>query len=868
MDAVPAPAPGSRRVALATGTGVAAVLLLPGATRWIPGSLSDEEHLRTTLAFGALATALLWPRARSGPERNPFAGFHALALAPVAAFSIRAMLAASRSRVLHATVDLFSSPALWLPSLLFGCLLLWGAATAARRRSDDAGFVRGLAAGLAATGVVAALWVLVDRSAGRPGVGPFGRAGVAGPALAAFLPFVATARFVPRWAALGPTLVVAAALVATGSRTAFGALAAGAFVAAWRLRRDPRARVALVALGLVLAGGFAWAVLSLSGGSAAADTVRVRAGLARASARLVAEEPVLGQGPGGFRAGALRVRDPEEARLSHGGRPLAAHDDVLHAAVETGVPAALLLATFVVLAVARAARATGTAPSAERAFPFARTWSLATVAFASLGEDPLLAAPTALAFGLLAGTLPAAAPRRGPLVGSRWAAATLLAVACAAAALGTLADHRVASLRHDLARAPRSTAGDAAAAERLSLAAVRMGIHPEEGYLRASLLARGDLPIDARVAYERVLDHDPGSTEARLDLAEVERTLAGPAAAREVLEEARRADPTRFDVPLRLGHLLLGEEPAPSEAKPPENVVEILRLYDEAHALDPSRFEFRVALARLDRRRGDRIAAGNALRAAAAGGKDLPAELLLESFRLAEAEKAPAFETVKILVLALAANPGLAPVLRAEAVRFLTVAEREERAALDAAVKTLAPPAFSKANLDFDAAALRLAGLSTSGAVPAATIRDEARKAASEGRHRRALAGFRALLADPWAALDADLALEAAKSAARVDGALATQLSARGRTLLGYEALARGKVEEALRDLGAAVEKDPSSVAARYGLARALARAGKADDALVRLREAVAMDASALERARGEPDLRDAVAHGWPPLPK
>src|SRR5262245_52086214 len=169
MDAVPAPAPGSRRVAVAAGVAVAAVLLLPGVSRWIPGSLTDEEHLRGTLAFAALALALALPRRAGSGGTSPLWGLPALALVPLvpSVFST-----ASPWR----PVGPLGVAAARLPSLLASCLLLWGAGVAVRRWR---GSWPGVRAGLAFTGVASALWVLADRAAGSPAVGPFGRAGVA-----------------------------------------------------------------------------------------------------------------------------------------------------------------------------------------------------------------------------------------------------------------------------------------------------------------------------------------------------------------------------------------------------------------------------------------------------------------------------------------------------------------------------------------------------------------------------------------------------------------------------------------------------------------------------------------------------------------
>src|SRR5439155_21994410 len=204
--------------------------------------------------------------------------------------------------------------------------------------------------------------------------------------------------------------------------------------------------------------------------------------------------------------------------------------------------------------------------------------------------------------------------------------------------------------------------------------------------------------------------------------------------------------------------------------------------------------------------------------------------------------------------LALSASPPLAGGVVREAWRFLDAGEAEEKEAIERAKATLAPD-FAAASRDFDAATRRLAGLVLSGLVDRRALRGVARREAADGRHRRALASYRALFADDYAAGDADLAFEVGKSASRVDSGLAALWDSRGRALIGFQALERGDLEEALRDFRAAVSKDAGSAAAKYGLARALGRAGQPEEAAPYLREAIALDPEALERAKAEPDL-------------
>jgi Tfp pilus assembly protein PilF len=383
--------------------------------------------------------------------------------------------------------------------------------------------------------------------------------------------------------------------------------------------------------------------------------------------------------------------------------------------------------------------------------------------------------------------------------------------------------------------------------------------HPVASYRYAVWLARHAAPEAARGAYLRALEGDPGATEARLDLAEVHRAQGRPDEARAVLEEAGRRDPTRYDVPLRLGHLAVGPEAPPSRRRDlGAAAIEALRRYNDAAALAPWRFETHVAFAKVARRQGNLPEAGRELRVA--NGMDRErAEILLESFRLAEAEGTPSWQTAGILALALAKEPSRAWEVRREAVEALDAGEAEEKAAIEKARESLSPD-FGRADADFEAAALRFTGLLAADLEDPRGLRAEAEAEAGAGRHRRALARFRALLADPYATPEADLAFAAASSASRVDGDLAAQLKARGRVLLGYEALAKGDVPAAVRDFTAAREKEPRSVAAAYGLARALARAGKPAEAATALRAAVDLDPVAGEHASRDPDLSSV----WP----
>lgn len=809
----------------------AVLVVAPGAVERL-GVAVEDESLRLPLVLLALGVAA-WGGGRAAPRALAIVGLGALAAASAA--------------------DLVRGGNVWAwvgTPLAFVALVVGFVAGGSRLRDD--GVRAAFLEGLAIAAVAAAAWVLVDRLLGRPAAtGPLGRAGIAGPTLAALLPIasrVTRARLAARNAVLrwAPTVLVVAALVATGSRTA---LAAGgiALLLAEGLSRTGRARVALVAAagGAVVAGG-ALVALSLSeslpGGSwvGRTDTVRVRAGLASAAKDLVLERPWTGFGPHGFAAEALRVRDPEEARISDGRRPLLAHDDYLQVAVAGGLPVAALFTLAVALALVGAARAASRAEDGTRSSRAAVAGSLAATALAALAEDPFCASATAATFGLLAGGWTGADVEFR--AGWAWVRriAALVAFAAAGLAGATLAMSPASLLKTGAFR--RDERGRAAA------------------YGHGAALARAGDYEKAEAAYRRLLSFDPGATEARLDLSTLRRVVGRIEDAREVLLEAKRQDPTRYEVTLLLGHLLLGPEEPPSRRKPPDDVAGVLRAYNEASFLEgpPGRFETELAYARVRRRLGDLSAAAvhvaRAKEVAKRRSPGLPAELVLESFRLGEVQKAPLMDLGAILGLALSAAPALSGEIEGEVAACLDAGEEEEAAAKAKVPETMKLD-LRAANADFEAASVRLAALLAAGTADPAAWRGRAKASAAGGRHRRALAIYRALLADPFAKPDADLAFEAAASAARVDPGLQKEYSARGRTLLGFEALAKGDTEAALRDFRAALDKHPDGIAALYGLAKALARTGDPAAALVPLAKIVKVDPRVRERAALDPDL-------------
>lgn len=842
--------------------GAAIALIAPGlALLGAPPHVPDESWRRP------IALALLAAAAFAGPflkRRTPTARgaiLALLALMPAIAAAVNAN--ASAYEASSAPVFVALAATILVASTVEGAR---GPAT--------------VLATLGLCGAAAALWVIADASLGRAAVGPFGRAGVAGPTLAALLvPAALLARTgrtrASRLVRAVPCTLVLIALVLVRSRA--GALAAMAAVgaAAAALVPAPKRRRVVLALAAFAVVAVISVFLVARGALPGGDTLRVRAGLARASLALVERAPWLGAGPNGFAREVLEVRDAEEARLSRGGRPLAAHDDVLHVAAENGVPAAAailaLLGAVVVLAWRRAVGTSG-----HDVVPAASCLAIAVAtSVAALAEDPLLSIAASLPFGLAAGlvSVRTSAPSRAwPAAASfatALAAATVLAWFAFATAAVPLAGDRVLTswlAREGAASLDPATRAAADADLRARAAHARVDVHSALLYRVASGLAAEGRDDDAWRRLDRLLEIDPGATEARLDVAELHRRAGRAGDARTVLERARRADPTRFDVPLRLGHLALGDEPLPGTQAPLADPVAALRLYDEAVALDPSRFEGPVALARFHRRTGDLAAARHSLqRAKELGG--LRGEVLLESFRLARAEGSPSEAATAILALALGASPGLGAEVEREAKRCLDAGDAEETRALEAAAAARSGADLARADALYGEATIRRSAILAAGLVARTTLRGEAAADAARGRHRRAVATFRAILADPFAREDPRIALAASSSAARFDAALSDALSARGRTLQAFDELDAGDLAAAARDFRAAIAKTPSLAAAHYGLARVLARSDADVEAVAELTRAIALSPDARTHADGEPDLERIRTRIPPPAP-
>ncbi len=773
----------------------------------------------------------------------------------------------------------FDVDGMWRALAGWGALALLPVAWVAHGRerlSADALLGALLVAGALCAGLAIAGAVL-----GHPAVGPLGRVGVAGVVFAALLPLaLCRLRQASGWRRLVVPALLTAALLLTHSRTAMAAACIGVLVVLARQAATPARRrgwrlLLAAAVALVLLGGAAvlGGQLQVPGSQ---QSVEVRRGLYRSAADLVAHAPLRGAGLGSYPAAYLRTRDAAEARLEAGRRAFHAHNDALHVAVEGGVPAFALLLAWWAAAGWMLLRGAG---AGARGVGAGALGMLAALAVGGLGDGVLVdPAPVLLAAAAMYVALVGVAAQPGSLVPHRWRLMLLLGACALVYVGGVLARHAVADfalMRYVAARVRPPVRPDAE--EWLSQVALSWRpAHPRALHLLGVERAqRGQWSL-AREAFREALRADPALTEARLDLAQTYVVEDRSDDALAVLREGVHHDPRRYELFRRQAEVLAGPEPVPGDALPQLDEVAIRRTLNQA-----AERAGRPHLAFVDdawfwRRTGHLELAGAALRQASGGvaGPDAapPAEVFYEAFRLAEWEgRAPDLFVAAILMQALAANPAPALRLRAEAERFLDEGDRRMEAARAAVEEGAKRVDDASAQRAYAAAAVRLTALLHEGRSDAQEVLRRAREELANRQFRRALARFRSLLA--WAlpgaeealtrgpeglqvlARQADLLIEAAQVASRVDAELARLFFAQGHVRLGLELLERGQWDEARRRLEGVLADDPAMAEAAYALARGFARASQPGDAAHFLLHALQHKPALARPALREPDF-------------
>jgi len=853
----------------------AAAILLAGVPAFMREQVFTTGYALRAVVFSVVTAVLLF-EAWAGPGTRPVLGRRALLLVLPLLVALLGLPAADGTwagAARHGET--------WILLALWPLALLWHL----RAAEDPARLLRWLVG----AGTLAALAALLPVVHGDPAIGPFGRTGVAGPtfgALACAAVFFSPLRHrIWRWA---PFALLALTCLATRSRTAIVALTLGLALtpaiglAAAAARR--RLRLVTAGVAVLLTGLLALVAMGVVTAPGTNRTIDVRFGLHRASLASLAEAPLRGHGLGAYRVQVIAHRDLDEARLEPGRRPFHAHLDYLHAAVEGGVPAGVLLLLFVVGAGVLAAGGKGPRPLRGVA-----AGMIATLGIAALGDGVLVdPAPafllgTAVALALWRGAMehrPAGVLPQIPLV-----AGALLALGVGfVLAKDALADRDLMRYRAAIRSGVTPAAAAQAARRWLQGGALlwRPGL-PEALYRLGVEQASTGASEAAKATYRKALRADPGLTEARLDLAQVDQLQGKYDDARSVLLEARRRDPTRYDIPRRLMEIALGPEPVPGDPPTAFDAVEVLRWMNEARALAPARFENELDEARFARRRAQDAAgfarAGALIRAALkkapGGAQNPPAEVLIESFRLAEIEdRASDLFHSTILLQALLRNARPARRFRAEAERFLQAGLTREQAAREAVPGQPHAADFTAADRAYRAAAVRFTALLYADRADPAEVLALAREARDAKLWRAALARYRSLLAwtlPPHAgpqvdglqgprrlqilAREGDLLLEAASVAHHVDKLLAAFFRTRGQLRIGTELLEKGNAKMAAIKLRACLGTDPNLGDAHFGLSRALARLGQSDEAETELLEALRLKPTLKGAALAEPDL-------------
>lgn len=326
-----------------------------------------------------------------------------------------------------------------LPLAATGSLLLLAlVALRAREDANDRPFRLGdvlLAIGVIVAGYAIAQRAGIDPIFDNPGgaaVAFFGNTNRAAEFLAPLVPLAIAFRgsrtgFARLVAGIALPLTTTALLLTNSRAGAIAALAGAILALAASRRAGTRIAIDLVLLGigclapLAIAGSGAYSLKSVEESEASIASLdyepnRQRTLLLSATLEMVRERPIVGFGAGSFRFTFPEFRDPEEARMRTLGGALSSaedpHDEFLRLASESGVPAAVLFALFLLLSLLAARDATlwpSGHPLRSAAPGYAA--ALLSLGVVSLFRSTLDHAPVAVMTCALAGSLAACRER-------------------------------------------------------------------------------------------------------------------------------------------------------------------------------------------------------------------------------------------------------------------------------------------------------------------------------------------------------------------------------------------------------------------------------------------------------------------------
>jgi hypothetical protein len=512
------------RPSFAGAVGAAAAFLLPVAYWPSVGAAYWSPKAAALLACGSAGIPALIMLVKSPIQRR--AAISALLFLGVASAS--ALLS---SRPWMSVLGLYN----WGTGLLFliCCAGLWAIGATVLDR-DRGLVVAALVAGVLTSSLVALLQAFdaVDVASLQARGRAWGLAGNAvhlGALSAGLVALsVAQARRWPAWCALA----FVGSLVAQLSGTRFALVVIVLATILGALRAGPR-RGAVVVVA-VLAGLGAGSVIAASGGLSSASgrstapgtdlvaggTTQVRVEVWRSALTAFGDEPIIGSGPGRFRAATSAHRSLEEARIEGGDALYVdAHNIVVEHMVTTGALGALALLVWLGLA---SRRATG----------HLLWFALALLAMSLV--EPMHAGVTPLAFlalGVAGGTEPAGA--------SRWHRQAMMA----SLAIGILAAVTLLAFDTSLIRAvDRSDEALARRADRL------IRPWPEGASVRARLaeaeVRSGERPVDDAIDLWRdAVRRDPSNPVHLVALADAVRYSGDTSLAEELYKRGLEFNP-------------------------------------------------------------------------------------------------------------------------------------------------------------------------------------------------------------------------------------------------------------------------------------------------------------------------------------